>query len=314
MARTRRLVSMVVVVALAAAGLAGCSRDSLQVTTTFADVGDLQERHSVQVADVRVGEIDSITLTEDFQAKVVMSLKPGVDVPKRSIAVLRTTSLLGEKFVELRPIDGPGKGPFLADGDVVEQTMEAPELEFVAQQAVNLLGSVAATDVATLVEAGAQAFSGRQTELRTVITNLATISNTLAERSNDITRIIDALGSTSSTLADGAPELTTLLTNLADTTRVLVDNRERAIVALDQLSRLAGVQNDLLVKYRADIDRQIKQADAIIAIAAGQTAEVANLIDWLSRFTTAVPKVIPNEFTQVYMWVVPAEQDPRVEH
>ena len=99
--------------------------------------------------------------------------------------------------------------------------------------------------------------------------------------------------------------------NLADTTRVLAENRDRAVNALAQLSRLAAVQNEVLVKYRNDLDRQIKQADAIVSIAAGQTDELGLLVDWLDRFAVALPKVIPGDFTQVYLWVVPTPLDPR---
>ena len=32
----------------------------------------------------------------------------------------------------------------------------------------------------------------------------------------------------------------------------------------------------------------------------------------LDRFVLVLPKVIPGEFTQVFMWAIPADQDPRV--
>ena len=103
----------------------------------------------------------------------------------------------------------------------------------------------------------------------------------------------------------------TLLGNLATSTKVLADNRQQAITAVAQLSRLAAVQNDVLDKYHGDIDRQIKQVDAILAVAATQTRQVGTLVDFLDLFIHALPKAIPNEFTQVYMWAVPCSQDAR---
>lgn len=312
MTRAMRRVSCVLAVALLAP-LTACSNDALTVTATFDDVGDLHERHGVQVADVRIGTVAGITLTDDFRAMVRMHLDPNVRVPRDSIAVLRTTSLLGEKFIELRPRGASHAAPFLADGDRIEETLEAPELEFVAEQAVQVLASVAASDVASIVEAGAQAFGGRLTELRSLVVDLASISRTLADRSQEITRIIDGLDRTTATLAAGRGALEGLLTNLATTTQVLADNRERAVVALEQLGRLAHEQNRLLDRYVADVDRQIGQVDAILQIAAGQSAEVAAVIDWLERFAVNLPKTIPGEFAQVYMWAVPENQDPRTE-
>jgi len=309
-----RRLFVAVLAALVVGGLAtGCAGGGTSIVATFDDVGDLQHRGSVQVADVRVGEISAITLTKDFRARVRMHLNPGVRVPRDSTALLRTTSLLGEKFIELRPKGKPGVPPYFKDGDVIPRSASqaAPELEFVADQAITALGSVVATDVATLVQTGAEAFGGRGPVLNSLIGELSTISSTLASRTDAIARIIDGFDSTAATLAAGKDDLDGLLVNLADTTRVLAENRDRAVNALAQLSRLAAVQNEVLVKYRNDLDRQIKQADAIVSIAAGQTDELGLLVDWLDRFAVALPKVIPGDFTQVYLWVVPTPLDPR---
>lgn len=313
-----RRLALVAAAALAAAGSAACSSDSYTVTAVFDDVGDLVTRHSVQVADVRVGRVKSITLTDDYKAKVVLSLDPSYRIPRNSEAVLRTTSLLGEKFVELRPLGKAGEGPYLRDGDRVAKSSEAPELEFVADQAVAVLGAVVADDVASMVETGAAGFGGRGPELRSLITDLATISSTLAARTGEITTIIDNLDRAMGTLAGGDQEIDGLLGNLATTTKVLADNRQRAVNALEQLTRLAAVQNDTFQKYRADIQRQIAQLDSVVAVAAQSSAEVGNLIDWLARFTKGVQTTIPitgphADFTQVFMWLIPADQDPRVE-
>jgi phospholipid/cholesterol/gamma-HCH transport system substrate-binding protein len=310
----RRLGTSLLAIAILGPVLSACARGGTTITATFEDVGDLQRRGSVQVADVRVGQISGISLTKDFRARVRMTLNRGVKVPRDATALLRTTSLLGEKFIELRPNGSPTARPYFRGGDVIPAThvAQAPELEFVADQAVMAIGSVVASDVATLVETGAQAFGDRGPVLRTLINELATISSTFASRTDAIGRIIEGFDATASALAGGKDELDGLLVNLAETTRILADNRERAVNALAQLGRLAGVQNEVLAKYHADIDRQIKQVDAIVGIAAGQTKEIGLLVDWLERFTIALPKVIPGDFTQVYLWLVPAQLDPRV--
>jgi hypothetical protein len=78
-----------------------------------------------------------------------------------------------------------------------------------------------------------------------------------------------------------------------------------------QLSRLARVQNEVVVRYHSDLDRQIKQVDAILAVAASQTQQLGSLVDFLNQFTYALPKAIPVEFTQVYMWAIPCINDSR---
>ena len=291
--------------------LAACGKGSYTVTATFDDVGDLQKSGGVQVADVRVGKISSISLTPDFRAKVNMAIDRSIHVPKNSEALVRTTSLLGEKFIELRPMGSPTQAPYLTNGDKVTRTQQAPELEFVADSAIELLGAVNSSDVATLVQTGAEAFGGRGPELNRLIADLSTISGTLASRTQQLTAIIDNLDRGAQTLSAGAEDIKTLLTNLATTSKVLADNRQKAVDAIHQLSRLAAVQNDVLDKYHRNIDTQIKQVDAILAVAATQTKQLGTVVDFLNQFVYALPKAIPLEFTQVYMWAIPCQQDSR---
>src|SRR3546814_20522624 len=66
-----------------------------------------------------------LELTDDYRAKVTMEIKDDLELPADSEALLRTTSLLGEKFIELRAPDEPGTDEVLVDGDVIEQSGEA---------------------------------------------------------------------------------------------------------------------------------------------------------------------------------------------
>ena len=312
MRRAAHALAVVAGVLIAAATLSACGGSRMKLTAIFDDSGDLVKGHAVQIADVRVGHITSIKLTPDLKAKVSMSVVGGLHVARASTAVLRTTSLLGEKFIELRPDDTaqPTKGPFLHSGDQLK-TAEAPEVEFVAEQAIDVLGAVSANDIGTLIDTGAAGFGNRSTELRKLIEDLAAMSATLASRTTQITQIIDGLDHATATLAANKADVAELLGKLATTTTVLAQNRQRTVTALQQLTRLAAVQNEVLDRYSANIDAQIKQVDGILSVAAGQTAEVGSLVDWLNRFTINVPKVIPGDFTQVYMWLVPQSADAR---
>lgn len=306
-----RRLAVVVALTVASALLMSCSGGRYTVTAVFDDVGDLQRLGSVQVADVRVGRISRIELTEDFRAKVSLAIDDGRRIPRQSVAYVRTTSLLGEKFVELRPVGDPAAGPYLGDGDAIAKTAEAPELEFVAGQAIEVLGGVVGADVASIVRTGAEGFGGRGPELRSLIEDLATMSSGLAARTDEIQRIITNLDQATSTLAGGAPALDQLLVRFAETSKVLSDNRDRTLAALQQLNRLAAAGGPVLHAYYDEIDQQVKQVDAIVAAVATRTGEIDALLSWLNRFVLGVPKVIPGEFTQIYMWVVPAALDPR---
>lgn len=314
--RARLALALAVLVgasALTSCTLPGRVVGPVELTATFDDVGDLVSGHSVQVADVRIGSIVGIVLTDDFQAQVTMRIKDDLDLPDDSLAVLRTTSLLGEKFIELRPPrdDEPSEsdpdcgGDILVDGCTVVSTQTSPELEFVALEAVQVLGGVVTSDLSTLIETGSIAFGGRAAELGSLIDSLSVVSGSLADQTANVLTIIDGLDRATTTLASGAERVDTLLVNLARTVEVLTDNRELTLQTLADLTRLAKAQNDIVFRpFRDDIDRQIKQLDAILAIVASQRGEVSVLVDWLEQFVIKTPLGVPGDFAQVYGWFI----------
>ena len=311
---TRRLPVLLFLLAatVLAATLPACGGGgSLTLIAYFGDTGDLQSRGSVQVADVRVGTIGQITLTEDFRARVVLHIKRGTKVPKSSQAVLRTTSLLGERFVELRAVGTSPPGQYLADGDTVAQSVEQPELELVAQTAVELLGGVSASSVASIVSTGAQALGGRGPQLGALIADLNSISTTLATRTTQIGQVIDNLDRASQSLAAGAPDLSALLANLGQTTTLLATDRNQAVTALAALTHLAKAADYSLTKYASDIDREIRQVDAVTGTVVNSLADISVLIDWLQRFAVDFPKGIQGNYGDIYLRIVPYIFDPR---
>jgi phospholipid/cholesterol/gamma-HCH transport system substrate-binding protein len=320
--RGRRAALVAIVLAMLAAGcsLPGAKSGPMKLVATFDDVGDLVVDHAVQVADVRVGSITKIELTSDYKAKVTMSLK-NVDLPADAIAELRTTSLLGEKFIQLRSCDptldftsgaGGAKTPLctgtkdkLVSGTEIprERTKQAPELEAVADQAVQLLGGVMANDVATLVQTGSIGFGGRADELRGLLTDLSTISGTLADQTNHIAGILDGLDKATTALASNNTDVDQLLVNLSDTTAVLAQQRDHTIATLQALTRLAQDQDRLVFDpYIQQVNLQIQQLDRILATVTQGRGEVANLLDWVERFAYQIPLGIPGSYAQVYGW------------
>ncbi len=290
----------------------------MELTATFDDVGDLVTGHSVQVADVRVGSVTGIELTDDHRALVTMKVKEDLGLPANTQAVLRTTSLLGEKFIELRPpADDAGEAieprGELVDGMEIEETLEAPELEFVAEEAVQVLAGVVTNDLATIIETGAIGFGGRASELGSLLDSLSTVTGSLADQTGTIVQIIDDLDAATATLAGGADRIDALLTNLADTTTVLAENRELALQTVRDLTRLARDQNEMVFEpFGDDLRRQLTQLDALLATVSQQREEVGVLVDWLSEFTVRAPKGIPEDFAQVYAWftLAPLESAP----
>ena len=70
--------------------------------STFPSVGGLKAGSTVEIAGVEIGRVDAIGLA-DYQARVVMSIQPGVKLQDDSIASIKTKGLIGEKYIRISP-------------------------------------------------------------------------------------------------------------------------------------------------------------------------------------------------------------------
>jgi phospholipid/cholesterol/gamma-HCH transport system substrate-binding protein len=104
------------------------SGDSYTLYANFNDAGGLTSRARVSMAGVTIGSIRDVTLNrETFQARVVMDVNASVDnIPADSAAVIRTSGLLGEQYID---VSVGGDMASLADGDTFYTTQSAMNLE-----------------------------------------------------------------------------------------------------------------------------------------------------------------------------------------
>ena len=72
------------------------------VYAEFSTVGGLKTGASVEIAGVPVGRVESIQL-KDFQARVAMLIRTGVQLQSDAIVSIKTKGLIGEKFVLISP-------------------------------------------------------------------------------------------------------------------------------------------------------------------------------------------------------------------
>ena len=73
------------------------------VTADFPSVGGLKAGSSVEIAGVGIGQVDSITLDKEFQAHVIMTIRPDIKLQDDSIASIKTKGLIGERYIRINP-------------------------------------------------------------------------------------------------------------------------------------------------------------------------------------------------------------------
>lgn len=93
----------------------------------FSSVSGLREGASIEMAGVWIGQVDSISLDEEEQVAVVkMKIREGITLTDDVIASVKTSGLIGGKYIELSP---GGSDNILKAGDLIIETESAIDLE-----------------------------------------------------------------------------------------------------------------------------------------------------------------------------------------
>jgi phospholipid/cholesterol/gamma-HCH transport system substrate-binding protein len=93
----------------------------------FHSVVGLKHGAKVVIAGVKVGQVDMISLDPEEQVAIVrMKIKKEVVLTDDVIASVKTSGLIGDKYIKLSP---GGSDEILADGDLITDTESALDIE-----------------------------------------------------------------------------------------------------------------------------------------------------------------------------------------
>ena len=103
----------------------------------FDNISGLKTSDQVQLAGVQIGKVVDIGLKGE-RAKISMRINEGVQIDADSIAAIKTSGIIGDKYVSIAL--GPSD-QILKDGDTIRQTQSAFVLEDAIGQLINSSGS-----------------------------------------------------------------------------------------------------------------------------------------------------------------------------
>jgi phospholipid/cholesterol/gamma-HCH transport system substrate-binding protein len=291
-----------VLAALLFAGSFACaSNGERTVVAEFADVGDLVGRANVQQSDAVVGTVRSIELVQrgDLDvAKVTLSVESDAKVTRGSSAVVRSTSLLGEKYVDLVP--GTDDAP-LPDGGTIPlaRTAKAPELEAVFAHLGALLQSGGLEDLARITTASAAILEGQEETVGRVLDGTATLLSSIRSQGDALASGLDDLAEASATLRGRTDTLAHALDVSDDALAIVADQSEQLSDLLTQLDRLGAPLAALTRAHQQDIDAQLKALNKVVPKLYEVRATLEHAVRELPEFTTLFARAAPGDYVQL---------------
>jgi phospholipid/cholesterol/gamma-HCH transport system substrate-binding protein len=97
-----------------------------EVNARFTNIGGLKPGSQVFIAGVPVGRVDKIDLNPQYAAVVRLNVKQGIHLPSDTIASIKTSGLIGDKYVALAPGADSNNLP---PGGTITDTESAMDLE-----------------------------------------------------------------------------------------------------------------------------------------------------------------------------------------
>jgi len=109
----------------AAAGVA-LGGSTYKVNARFTNIGGLKAGSQVFVAGVPVGRVEKIVLDSQYAAIVQLNVRQEIQLPSDTIASIKTSGLIGDKYIALAP--GADSKNLTPDG-MITDTEPAVDLE-----------------------------------------------------------------------------------------------------------------------------------------------------------------------------------------
>ncbi len=274
----------VVIVSVGAGGDGG----DYKVRAIFENAGFVIPGEDVKVAGVKIGTIDSLDVTDDFKAAVVLKITdPGYqDFRQDAQCIVRPQSLIGERFVECEltqaravgeqpppPLeqikDGPGKGQYLLSVDHTSKSVDLDVLNDIMRRPVRERLSIILDDLGVGV-------AGRGKDLKEVIRRADPALK-------EVDKVLKILADQNDTLQRLAVDSDTILGPLA---------RERKHVsgAIENASAVARAT----AERRADLAGSIERLPAFLRQLTPTMVRLGALSDEMTPVVTDLGEVAPD--------------------
>jgi phospholipid/cholesterol/gamma-HCH transport system substrate-binding protein len=287
--------------ALAASSACG-SAGNKTVVAEFADVGDLVGRANVQQSDAVIGTVRAIDLVDRdgmWIAKVTLRVDPETRVTDATTAIVRSTSLLGEKYVDL--VLGPRGGRPLPDGGTIplSRTSKAPELEAVFSALGGLLQSGGLEDLARITTASAAILEGQEDHVGRVLDGTAKLLASIRSQKDALASGVADLAQAAKTLNGRTNTLARALDTSDDALSIVASQQSELDALVVQLDKLGKPLAELTRAHKADVDSQLKSLNKVVPKLYQVRSTLEHAVKELPPFTKLFARAAPGDYVQL---------------
>ncbi|MFE6921927.1 MCE family protein [Nocardia sp. NPDC057663] len=270
----------VAVLVAATAGAVGVH--ALGVGTTryeaeFAQAAGISSGDSVTVAGVAVGTVGGTRLAGD-RVVVALNIDSSVPLGAGTGAAIKLTTLLGARYVELRPA---GEGA-LPDRRITLEHTEVPyDLQTALDNATVTFDRIDAARIGDSLTALAAQLDGVPTVLPAMLTNLRALAAIVGERRGEMSALLTSTAQLTTVLTSQQADLAAVMTQGRDLLTEIVARRDAVVGLMNATRDLADQVRALVVEDRPAVDSLLAGLDGLLGSLARNDALLRNTLEIL---------------------------------
>lgn len=231
----------------------------------FENLSGLKSGSDVRAAGVTVGKVTDTALLDDRTVLVTFTSSSAVPLTTSTEATIRYKNLTGDRYLDLTRGDKPGRPLAPGSAIAVEQTKPALDLDELFGGFKPLLRGLNPEQVNELSSSLIAVFQGQSGAVNSLLSQVATLTSTLADRDLVIGRVINNLAVALNTVDERSAQFSELIVQLQRLTSGLAKDRHRLGPSLDRTAQLATDVTGFLRELRPEFRDAVKQTGRVAA-------------------------------------------------
>ncbi|HLS77268.1 MAG TPA: MCE family protein [Nocardia sp.] len=268
----------VLLVVVAAAVTIGTSDPGrVRYEAEFAQAAGIAAGDLVSVAGVPVGAVDGVRLDGD-RVRVTLAVDSSVALGADTGAAIELTTLLGARYVELRPA-GAGALP---DRRIPLARTEVPyDLQQALENATVTFEDIDTTAVADSLDSLAGQLDGMPSALPQLLADVRTLAAVVGDRRGELGELLAGTQRLTETFTGQRADLAAVLSRGRDLLAEILARGEAIQRLMDATRRLAERLGELVVEDRPQVDELLDGLGELLASLADNDALLRNILEIL---------------------------------
>ncbi|MBB5915989.1 virulence factor Mce-like protein [Nocardia transvalensis] len=243
----------------------------------FAQAAGVSAGDGVTLAGIEVGNVTGTKLAGDHVV-VTMKLNRGLPLGADTGAAIKLTTLLGSRYIELRPA---GAGHLPGNAIVLSHTEVPYDLETALQNATTTFGSIDADQVAQTMSALTDQLHSAPALVPETLRNMKTLAAVIGDRRAQLGQLLTSTDQVTSLLRDQQAELAGMITQGRNVLQQLISRQQAIVGLLDAATGLVQQLKPIAVDDQPEIQQLLDNLTQMTGMIAGHDDLLRNILQIL---------------------------------